>query len=178
MDFTDVSGDPAGYLSADALRAVGEAAGLTEAQLRHWLADPVECRQALTDAEEHLRVAVLDEALEKAAADVASFALSATYIDSSGEIFTPHQWIERALNFACDNIHDIGADRELQEAHAISAISCDIMRPADVTFDALTVPPLAFPDSGYLDSEEGRCPFTCGQLARVLASAVRAFLER
>ena len=64
MDLTDVSGDPAGYLSADALRAVGEAAGLNRAQLRRWLAEPLECRQAFWDAERFMLVDALDEAIE------------------------------------------------------------------------------------------------------------------
>jgi hypothetical protein len=64
MDLTDVLGDPAGYLSADALRAVGEAAGLNRAQLRRWLAEPLECRQAFWDAERFMLVHALDEAIE------------------------------------------------------------------------------------------------------------------
>jgi hypothetical protein len=64
MDLTDVSGDPAGYLSANALRSVGEAAGLNRAQLRRWLVEPLECRQAFWDAERFMLVDALDEAIE------------------------------------------------------------------------------------------------------------------
>ena len=64
MDLTDVWSDPSGYLSADALREVGEAAGLNRAQLRRWLVEPLECRQAFWDAERFMLVDALDEAIE------------------------------------------------------------------------------------------------------------------
>lgn len=63
-DFTDAMGDPEGYFTTRQLRAIGKAAGLNAVQQRAWVADPIELRQELSDAQENLLVLTLDEALE------------------------------------------------------------------------------------------------------------------